>query len=122
MRLYQNKVRIISNPIDIPKIKDRKLRIIKKLIKNKYVVVGCGTLSYQKILIIDKIFLFISKKFYSYLIILGEGEMKDKLIDIIQNKIKDKVKILKPINNPYDLFKISDMLFYHRCMRDLEMF
>ena len=36
--------------------------------------------------------------------------MKDKLIDIIQkNKIKDKVKILKPINNPYDLFKISDM-------------
>ena len=108
----KNKVRIISNPIDIPKIKDRKLRIIKKLIKNKYVVVGCGTLSYQKNfeLLIKSFYLFQKKIPHSYLIILGEGEMKDKLIDIIQkNKIKDKVKILKPINNPYDLFKISDM-------------
>ena len=117
----QNKVRIISNPIDIPKIKDKKLKLIKKLIKNKYVVVGCGSLSYQKNfkLLIKSFYLFQKKIPNSYLIILGEGEIKDELINIIsKNKIKDKVKIIKPINNPYNLFNNQTLVWP---VQDLEI-
>lgn len=108
----QNKIHIISNPIKVSSMKLDNIDIIKKNINKKFVIVACGSLTYQKNfqLLIHAFHLFQKKISNSYLLILGDGPMKNDLNNLIKKyKMENKVKCLGLIKNPYSIFKISNM-------------
>ena len=91
----KNKIHIISNPIEVSSTKLDNINNIKKNIRKKFVIVACGSLTYQKNfqLLIHAFYLFQKKISNSYLLILGDGPMKEDLNNLIKNyKITNKVK------------------------------
>jgi glycosyltransferase involved in cell wall biosynthesis len=78
----KNKTISISNPIEL----NKKNNFIKK--KRKNVVLYAGRLSYEKGVdnLIDGFELFLKKKPYFKLVIIGSGEQKNKLLKKVKNK------------------------------------
>jgi glycosyltransferase involved in cell wall biosynthesis len=78
----KNKTISISNPIELKK----KNNFIKK--KRKNVILYVGRLSYEKGVdnLIDGFELFLKKKPYFKLVVIGTGEQKNKLVKKVKNK------------------------------------
>ena len=107
------KVIVISNPVDLH---DDNIRLDdkfeKKLKEKKYIIISCGTLSYQKNFeLLIKAFnnIKINNNNIS-LVILGEGPLEKKLKELShKNNFNDEVLFLGNVKNPQSYFKKSDL-------------
>jgi len=108
-KLINKKVKTIYNPaFDKSIFKLSKLKIKFKKQKNIKIILNIGRLELQK----NQITLLKAIKDIDNvnLIIIGYGSQEKKLKDFIKkNMLKNKVRILKNINNPYPFFKIADL-------------
>lgn len=110
---------VIKNAIDINKFKfniDKRNKLRKELgLENKFVIGHIGRFCAQK----NQMFLLeifkgiLNKEKNSYLIMIGNGEDKEK----IKNQVKifdllDKVKILPPCKNVNDYYQIFDAFVF----------
>mgnify|MGYP001257110375 CR=1 FL=1 len=106
-KLTKAKVKTIYNPAfdkSILKLSEKKIKLINK----KNIILNIGRLEKQK----DQLIILKAIKNIEdvFLIIIGYGTKKDQLSNFIkENKISNKVIILKNINNPYPYFKIASL-------------
>lgn len=108
----KKKIYVIPNPINVNNNNLDDLTNLKKFISQKFIIIGCGSLTYQKNfqLLINAYNLFQKKIPNSCLLILGNGPMKNELNDLINKyNLKHKIKCLGPIKNPFSIFCISNM-------------
>lgn len=101
-----NKSRIIYNPYDVNYITEQsKLPIDDYVFEpNKFYFITMGRLSHQKAFDhLIKAFYIVNKKVKnSHLIILGDGQLKNELSNIIHNlNLENKVELLGAKSNPY---------------------
>lgn len=109
----EQKITVISNPIDFHDdfytLDDR---FNHKLKEKKYIIISCGTLSYQKNFdLLIKAFSDIQiKKNNASLVILGEGILEKKLKKLANdlNSI-DEILFLGNVKNPQSYFKKSNL-------------
>lgn len=108
---FSDKVIKIYNGYDIDYIIKKSLEPIS-FEKSKFTIISIGRLQEQKnfshLIDVGKI---ISDKGYDFeMIILGAGEEKDKLEELISSYgLQQKVKLLGYINNPYPYIKAADI-------------
>ena len=104
----------IFNPLntnEIKKLSQKKIKF-KFFKKNTINIISVGRLVEQKDhMTILKSLKYLKNKFNLRLLILGEGDQKETLLNYInRNKLNTMVKINRRINNPYPLIKRSDIL------------
>ena len=105
--INQNKICIISNPINIKKINNFKK--IERYEGNGLRLVYVGRLVYQKGL--DRLLPVLKDIPNIHLTIIGDGEEIKRLIEIInKNNIKDKISFLGHIEAPYSYMAGADYL------------
>lgn len=112
--INENKITTIYNPSLAIKFGNMKLKV-KENIWNNPVVINMGRLTYQKgqwhlIKAFSKV---IKKNKDCKLLILGEGELEQKLNKLISIfGLKDNVLLLGFVDNPYDYLKRSDIFVF----------
>ena len=113
-RKYHKKILLINNPVDIDYVKKQsKLYNFKKNIIKKIFFLNIGRLVLNKdhvtLIKAFKYFLSIKKDNKNYeLIIIGDGVLLKEIKFLIKNEnLKDKVKILRNIKNPYQYINKS---------------
>ena len=103
--LKKNKLFLLTNPIDIFKI--RKKVFPKRSKGNGVKLVFVGRLTYQKGL--DRIIKLFSKLHNVEFLIVGDGDQKNYLKRIInENKLQKKIKLCGFMKNPYHLVAGAD--------------
>jgi len=110
---FNVKSKLIYNPLDILNIlKKSKIKIKKNLFKNRCLkLINIARFTDQKDhLTLLKAFKIINSKINSNLLLIGYGQ-NERLIKkfITDNKLKNKIKIIKEINNPYKYLSKSDI-------------
>ena len=109
-KYINKKVITIYNPsYDKSIIRQSKEKIIFK--KDKKIILNVARLEKQKDQItLLKAFAIVSRSIDCKLVIIGFGTEEKKLIAFIKkNKLSQKIKILKKIQNPFPYFKIADL-------------
>jgi len=105
----KNKLYLLEDPIiEISKIKKKNNQKIIDFLINKKFILAIGRLSIQKnfILLLNFFKKETIKDPYLYLIIAGEGELKNKFdLFLIKNKLEDKIIFLGFQNNIHNLLK-----------------
>ena len=105
----KNKLYLLEDPIiEIAKIKKKNNQKIIDFLINKKFILAIGRLSIQKnfILLLNFFKKETIKDPYLYLIIAGEGELKNKFDHfLIKNKLEDKIIFLGFQNNIHNLLK-----------------
>ena len=105
----KNKLYLLEDPIiEISKIKKKNNQKIIDFLINKKFILAIGRLSIQKnfILLLNFFKKETIKDPYLYLIIAGEGELKNKFDHfLIKNKLEDKIIFLGFQNNIHNLLK-----------------
>ena len=105
----KNKLYLLEDPIiEISKIKKKNNQKIIDFLINKKFILAIGRLSIQKnfILLLNFFKKETIKDPYLYLIIAGEGELKNKFDQfLIKNKLEDKIIFLGFQNNIHNLLK-----------------
>lgn len=107
----EDKIQVIYNPIDKEEI-IRKSNEIIEFNKKKITVVNVGRLEYQKgqNILIQAHKELIDEGVEHELIIIGEGSLHKELEQLIENiNIKNSVKLLGFISNPYPYVKAADI-------------
>lgn len=107
-----SKITVISNPISVSRKKLDNLKKIKKFINNRYTIIGCGELTYQKNfeLLIKAYELFKKKYQNTCLIIIGDGILRNKLSFMIKKmNLEKNILITGLLKNPYNAFKLGNM-------------
>ena len=104
----------IFNPLntnEIKKLSQKKIKF-KFFKKNTINIISVGRLVEQKDhMTILKSLKYLKNKCNLRLLILGEGDQRENLLNYInRNKLNTMVKINRRINNPYPLIKRSDIL------------
>ena len=105
-----DKIMKLPNPIDVKDIKEKSLKLLDITLPDKYILF-IGRLSYVKNLFLLLDALERGKLDDNYLVIVGDGEMKDALIEKTKkmNKV-DKIMFLGEIENPLPILKRSQLL------------
>ena len=100
----------LPNPIDVKDIKEKSLKLLDITLPDKYILF-IGRLSYVKNLFLLLDAFERGKLDDNYLVIVGDGEMKDALIEKTKkmNKV-DKIMFLGEIENPLPILKRSQLL------------
>ena len=114
--LFKNKeFNIIPNGIDIDKFKyNEKLRkeLIKKYnLKNKFIIGNIGRITYQKnsLFLLDILKEVKQIKDNAFLIIIGSGELENKLKDKIKEyNLEEDILLLKDIHDIYKYYNLFD--------------
>jgi len=114
LKLPQEKVKVIYNPLDIDKIKRMAKEEINHpwLVNKEYpVIINVGRLIYQKGQdILLKAFKIVNEKIESRLIVLGEGPLLNELKNLTkQLNIEDKVDFVGFQKNPFSFISKSDV-------------
>ena len=107
----ENKINVLFDPIISPKNIINNIKISKNNLKDRNYFLAVGRLTRQKnfIFLIDVFKKFNNNK-NNKLIIVGDGEQKDKLLKFIQlNKLSDTVEIHDYTEEIFDYYK------YARC-------
>ena len=106
------KIKTIYNPIDLDNIIKKSLEPCNFNLPKGVNIVAIGRLTEQKGFdILLKSFEHIAKKYDSLnLIILGEGEQRTKLEELVRDlELKEKVYLPGFVDNPYAILKKSDI-------------
>lgn len=105
-----DKIMKLPNPIDVKDIKEKSLKLLDITLPDKYILF-IGRLSYVKNLFLLLDAFERGKLDDNYLVIVGDGEMKDVLIEKTKkmNKV-DKIMFLGEIENPLPILKRSQLL------------
>ena len=110
---FNIKSKLIYNPLDITDIlKKSKVRIKKKLFKNRSLkIINIARFTDQKDhLTLLKAFKIINSKINSNLLLVGYGQNERLIKQFIKNnKLQNKIKIIKELNNPYKYLSKSDI-------------
>jgi len=111
---FQNKINVINNPINLKKIDEEiKLKKNKEIISKikKKFIIAIGRLTYQKNFdILIYAFSEIYKDINLKLIILGEGEEREKLEQIINSlNLSKHVSLVGYLESPYYLISRAEM-------------
>lgn len=113
VNLSEDKIQIIYNSIDINNIIKKRSEAIKESIKGitSTKIIAVGRLTRQKnFLMLLEAFEIVVKQKESILIIIGEGEEKEKLLNKAKELgIKNKVFLLGYKDNPYKYIYNSDI-------------
>ena len=118
--LYSNsKFSVISNGIDLDKFKFNK-DIRTKLrneynLKNKFVIGHVGRMDTAKnqLFLIDVFYEYQKKNKNAILVLVGDGELKDKIISKISNlNIIDKVLLLGVRNDINEIYSMFDLFLF----------
>lgn len=114
LKLSQEKVKVIYNPLDIDKIKEMAKEEINHpwLVNKEYpVIINVGRLIYQKGQdILLKAFKIVNEKIESRLIILGKGQLLNELKNLTkQLNIEDKVDFVGFQKNPFSFISKADV-------------
>jgi len=114
INLDKDKIKVIYNPIvsdDINVKKDKKITETWFDLEKTPVIISAGRLTKQKdyYTLIDAFKILRSKRMIK-LIILGEGEEKEKIWNYIKiNHLEDDIKLKGFVNNPYPYIKKSNV-------------
>jgi len=113
LNIKKNLIFTIYNPIDLNEILNKSQKpVFHKFIENKNkIILSIGSLTKQKNhQLLLRSFSQVLKKKNAYLIIIGEGEQKDKLIKICKTlNISNFVDFYGTTNNPYFFLKNCDL-------------
>lgn len=109
----ESKITVISNPVDLNvvdcKLDDRFNRILSK---DKFIIISCGSLTFQKNfeLLINAFKEVKKNKTNAFLVILGDGILKENLKKISDNlKLSDDILFLGNVKNPQSYFKLANL-------------
>ncbi len=109
----QNKYTTIHNPVDFHNIQRLSAEQVSDTWFNEDIpiVIACGRLSAQKNYpMLVEAFTQLSQCVEARLVILGEGELKDDILAIIEkNELKTKVKLLGFVENPFKYLSKSTL-------------
>ncbi len=108
-----SKITVISNPIDLD-IEDHKLdvRFNEILSKDKFIIISCGSLTYQKNfeLLINAFKEVKKNRTNAFLVILGDGVLKENLQKVSNNlELSDDILFLGNVKNPQSYFKLANL-------------
>ena len=109
----ESKITVISNPVDLNdedyKLDDRFNRVLSK---DKFIIISCGSLTFQKNfeLLINSFKEVKKNKTNAFLVILGDGVLKENLQKISDNlKLSDDILFLGNVKNPQSYFKMANL-------------
>lgn len=110
LKIHEKKIIKINNPVDVDAVEAKSLEPMNfpffKGFKN---VVAIGNLSYRKgFENLLKVFSYLKKE-NIFLYIIGEGDDKEKLIELKDSLQIKNVKFLGKITNPYPYLKNADL-------------
>ena len=111
--IEESKIQVINNPIDIKKISKLQNDNIKFKLNNKFTFITIGSLHQQKNhnLLIEAFLALNCKK--CQLLIIGEGELKDRLQKKIDTlNLSNQVFLLGNKKNPYKYLKNADCFVF----------
>ncbi len=113
-RVPEHKTRVIYNGVDLELIrKSKEEPVLDKWFPGNGlpVIIGCGRLVYQKgFPLLLKAFSLVQKEIDSVLVILGQGQDRARLEDIIKGlDLKDRVYLAGFRHNPYKYMAASDV-------------
>ena len=106
--IFKNKIKLFNNPsIKENFVNKTKKKIIEKKLNNKRFILYVGRFSRHKNLrFLIKVFSNIQKKVNIFLVLIGQGQEKQKLKDLVDRlNIKKKVFFLKYKSNPLPYMK-----------------
>ncbi|WP_142300979.1 glycosyltransferase [Bacillus sp. 7884-1] len=110
--MLKNKVHVIYNPLPLDEIKLLGEDSLDGFTKNVPHVIAVGRLTYQKSFdyLIESHSKLIERGIIHNLIILGDGEEKEKLVELTEKlKVEETVRFEGFQNNPYNWMKNSDI-------------
>tara|TARA_B100000780_G_C21110013_1_gene448500 strand:+ start:811 stop:1905 length:1095 start_codon:yes stop_codon:yes gene_type:complete len=109
---FQVNSKCIYNPLNAKEIKrkakDKSIKIFTNKKSLKILNIGRYTQQKDQITFLKGLEILDNKINYEA-VILGKGVLKDKLINYSKNKLKDKVRFLNFVSNPYPLIKQTDI-------------
>ncbi len=117
LNLHPKKIKVIHNPIDLETIKKMSRESLnnklfkEKCSENNPLIIAMGRLAKQKgFQYLLKAFKIVRNEFPSKLVILGKGEKKKNLVDLVKNLgISKDVVFLGFQSNPYKFIANSDL-------------
>jgi glycosyltransferase involved in cell wall biosynthesis len=110
LKIRENKITKINNPVDVEVIEKKSLETMIFPFSEGYKnVLAIGNLSYRKGF--DNLLKVFShlKDENIFLYIIGEGDDKEKLIELKETLLIENVKFLGKITNPYPYLKNADL-------------
>ena len=113
-RIDSNRVKVIYNPVDIDKIRNLSVnpdKFLESLDLGRPIVLAIGRLNGQKdFSALIESFELISTQCNALLVILGEGELRRSLEELISHKgLSDRVYLPGFVANPFTFMKRADV-------------
>ncbi|MDX8047127.1 glycosyltransferase [Gracilibacillus sp. S3-1-1] len=109
----KNKITVIYNPVENKKILKLSKEVVTDLSKEEgeQLIIAAGRLVEQKDYpTLIKAFHIVSQKVNARLIIMGKGELEDKLLNLCRKlEVEEKVDFIGFKKNPYKYMRIADV-------------